>query len=88
MYPVIFTKGTLMAAAFVERDWSLSFIYPALAMGVAGGLVWLLLPPEPRALGLVLPEQQVTRVLKPSTTPSIRQYSQLLEHRLVTEATR
>ncbi|XP_026331150.1 glucose-6-phosphate exchanger SLC37A2-like, partial [Hyposmocoma kahamanoa] len=52
--------GTLMAAAFVERDWSLSFMYPALVMGIAGCLVWLLLPPEPRVLGLVLPEQQVT----------------------------
>ncbi|XP_049883808.1 glucose-6-phosphate exchanger SLC37A2 [Pectinophora gossypiella] len=49
--------GTLLAAAFVERDWSLSFIYPALAMGVAGGLVFLFLVPEPKGVGLVIPDR-------------------------------
>ncbi|KOB78338.1 Sugar phosphate exchanger 2, partial [Operophtera brumata] len=36
-------------AKFVDSDWSLSFVYPALVMGVAGGVVWLFLVPDPSA---------------------------------------
>ncbi|XP_013136405.1 PREDICTED: sugar phosphate exchanger 2 isoform X2 [Papilio polytes] len=46
--------GTVMAAEFVEADWALSFIYPALGMGFVGTLVWLFLPSEPRHVGLVI----------------------------------
>ncbi|XP_026754312.2 glucose-6-phosphate exchanger SLC37A2 isoform X2 [Galleria mellonella] len=45
--------GTIMAATFVESDWALSFIYPALVMGLMGLLVFLLLPPHPKCVGIV-----------------------------------
>ncbi|XP_059046827.1 glucose-6-phosphate exchanger SLC37A2 [Achroia grisella] len=45
--------GTIMAASFVESDWALSFVYPALVMGAVGLLVFLFLPPEPRSVGIV-----------------------------------
>lgn len=44
--------GTIMAAEYVDSDWSLSFIYPGLVMGAVGAVVWLFLPPEPRLVGL------------------------------------
>ncbi|XP_038219959.1 glucose-6-phosphate exchanger SLC37A2 isoform X1 [Zerene cesonia] len=46
--------GTIMAAEYVENDWSLSFVYPALVMGVVGFLVFLFLAPEPRCVGLTV----------------------------------
>ncbi|RVE52240.1 hypothetical protein evm_003159 [Chilo suppressalis] len=46
--------GTLLASDYVEGDWSLSFIYPALAMGCVATLVFLFLPPEPKHVGIVL----------------------------------
>ncbi|XP_073964834.1 major facilitator superfamily transporter 16 [Choristoneura fumiferana] len=49
--------GTLMAARFVERDWALSFVYPALVMGVVAFMVFLFLAPDPRMVGIVLPER-------------------------------
>ncbi|CAK1592814.1 unnamed protein product [Parnassius mnemosyne] len=53
--------GTVMAAEFVERDWALSFIYPAMGMGCVGALVWLLLPSEPRHVGLVISSRSESR---------------------------
>ncbi|CAH1642180.1 unnamed protein product [Spodoptera littoralis] len=60
--------GTIMAAEYVDSDWSLSFIYPGLVMGAVGGVVWLFLAPDPRHLGLAAavngrnsPTRQVTR---------------------------
>ncbi|KAI5640066.1 major facilitator superfamily domain-containing protein [Phthorimaea operculella] len=44
--------GTLLAAEYVENDWSLSFVYPALVMGVAAVLVFLFLVPTPIHVGL------------------------------------
>ncbi|CAK1546550.1 unnamed protein product [Leptosia nina] len=44
--------GTVMAAEYVENDWALSFVYPALVMGVIGFIVFLFLAPEPRCVGL------------------------------------
>ncbi|KAJ2943288.1 hypothetical protein O0L34_g12094 [Tuta absoluta] len=44
--------GTLLAAEYVENDWSLSFVYPALVMGVAAVLVFLFLVPTPVHVGL------------------------------------
>ncbi|XP_063545604.1 glucose-6-phosphate exchanger SLC37A2 isoform X1 [Cydia strobilella] len=49
--------GTLIADRFVEQDWALSFIYPALVMGTVGTLVFLFLVPEPRMVGIVLTER-------------------------------
>lgn len=48
-----------MAAKFVDSDWSLSFIYPALVMGIAGGVVWLFLVPDPSAVGLAPGDRSV-----------------------------
>ncbi|XP_045770784.1 glucose-6-phosphate exchanger SLC37A2 isoform X1 [Maniola jurtina] len=57
--------GTLMASKYVETDWALSFIYPALVMGAVGFLVFLFLAPEPRLVGLTpdrtSPSRQSTR---------------------------
>lgn len=60
--------GTIMAAEYVDSDWSLSFIYPGLVMGAVGGVVWLFLAPDPRHLGLAAavngrnsPSRQTTR---------------------------
>ncbi|KAJ8706406.1 hypothetical protein PYW08_011032 [Mythimna loreyi] len=44
--------GTIMAAEYVDSDWSLSFIYPGLVMGGVGAIVWMFLPPEPKVVGL------------------------------------
>ncbi|XP_052738740.1 glucose-6-phosphate exchanger SLC37A2 [Bicyclus anynana] len=44
--------GTLMAAEYVESDWALSFVYPALVMGAMGFVVFLFLAPDPRHVGL------------------------------------
>ncbi|KAM3956214.1 major facilitator superfamily transporter 16 [Aphomia sociella] len=45
--------GTIMAASFVESDWALSFVYPALVMGAVAAVVFLFLPPEPKCVGIV-----------------------------------
>ncbi|CAG9794617.1 unnamed protein product [Diatraea saccharalis] len=47
--------GTLLAAAYVEGAWSLSFVYPAACMAAAALLVLLFLPPEPRHVAVLLP---------------------------------
>ncbi|KPI96323.1 Sugar phosphate exchanger 2 [Papilio xuthus] len=65
--------GTIMAAEFVEADWALSFIYPALGMGFVGTLVWLFLPSEPRHVGLVIsprPESRQSRRSEDEEEPS------------------
>ncbi|KAI8441457.1 hypothetical protein MSG28_015057, partial [Choristoneura fumiferana] len=56
--------GTLMAARFVERDWALSFVYPALVMGVVAFMVFLFLAPDPRMVGIVLPERTPVRTVE------------------------
>ncbi|XP_028160198.1 glucose-6-phosphate exchanger SLC37A2 [Ostrinia furnacalis] len=53
--------GALLAAEYVETNWALSFIYPALVMGVVALFVFLFLPPEPKHVGIV-----------PSSPPSTR----------------
>lgn len=50
-----------MAAENVEHDWSLSFIYPALVMGIVALFVFLFLPPEPRNVGLTLSTERTVR---------------------------
>ncbi|CAH0712790.1 unnamed protein product, partial [Brenthis ino] len=46
--------GTVMAAEYVEHDWSLSFVYPALVMGIVGMFVFLFLVPDPRNVGVTV----------------------------------
>lgn len=43
--------GTLIAAYYVEKDWSLSFIYPGIIMAVVGFLLFLFLVDSPDLLG-------------------------------------
>ncbi|XP_024881105.1 glucose-6-phosphate exchanger SLC37A2 isoform X1 [Temnothorax curvispinosus] len=43
--------GSLIAAAYVESDWSLSFIVPGVIMGVVGFIVFLFLIPNPVDIG-------------------------------------
>lgn len=47
--------GTLIAAEFVETDWSLSFIVPGLLMGLAGFIIFLFLVPHPLDAGCIPP---------------------------------
>lgn len=39
--------GSLIAAYYVEKDWSLSFIYPGIIMGVVGFILFLFLVDSP-----------------------------------------
>ncbi|XP_043271416.1 glucose-6-phosphate exchanger SLC37A2 isoform X2 [Venturia canescens] len=47
--------GTLIAAEFVESDWSLSFIVPGVVMGLCGFLIFLTLAPHPLDAGCAPP---------------------------------
>lgn len=65
--------GTLVAAEYVETDWALSFVYPALVMGAVGFVVFLFLAPEPRHVGLTPDRSSVsdaTRLSKCTTIPA------------------
>lgn len=43
--------GTLIAAHYVDKDWSLSFIMPALVMGICGFIMFLFLVESPEIVG-------------------------------------
>ncbi|XP_018405091.1 PREDICTED: glucose-6-phosphate exchanger SLC37A2 isoform X2 [Cyphomyrmex costatus] len=43
--------GSLIAAAYVESDWSLSFIVPGVIMGLIGFVIFLFLIPNPIDIG-------------------------------------
>ncbi|XP_025074988.1 glucose-6-phosphate exchanger SLC37A2 isoform X2 [Pogonomyrmex barbatus] len=43
--------GSLIAAAYVESDWSLSFIVPGVIMGLIGFIIFLFLIPNPIDIG-------------------------------------
>lgn len=43
--------GSLIAANYVEKDWSLSFIVPGIIMGVVGFLLFLFLVDSPELVG-------------------------------------
>jgi len=47
--------GSLIAAAYVESDWSLSFIVPGVIMGVMGFVIFLFLIPSPIDVGYTPP---------------------------------
>ncbi len=47
--------GSLIAAAYVESDWSLSFIVPGVVMGLMGFVIFLFLIPNPIDLGYSSP---------------------------------
>lgn len=43
--------GSLVAGYYVERDWSMSFIMPALVMGIVGIIIFLFLVDSPEMVG-------------------------------------
>lgn len=43
--------GSLVAGYYVERDWSMSFIMPALVMGVVGIILFMFLVDSPEIVG-------------------------------------
>lgn len=47
--------GSLIAARYVETDWSLSFIYPGLIIAVVGFIIFLFLVVTPNDVGCALP---------------------------------
>lgn len=57
--------GSLVAAHYLETDWSLSFIVPGCIMGVAGFLLFLFLVDSPEIVGC-----QVQQSATISTAPS------------------
>lgn len=48
--------GTLIAGAFVEEAWGLSFVVPAAIIFGLGLFLFLFLVPDPRAVGCDVPE--------------------------------
>jgi sugar phosphate permease len=44
--------GSLLAGAFVEDSWGLSFIVPGISISVTGVVVWLFLVPRPEDVDL------------------------------------
>lgn len=48
--------GTIIAAAFVEYSWGLSFTVPAAIMISIAIIVFLFLVPDPRAVGCPIPD--------------------------------
>ena len=48
--------GSLIAGAFVEDSWGLSFAVPAAIIIGLGLLLFILLVPDPRAVGCPVPE--------------------------------
>nr|XP_022899760.1 glucose-6-phosphate exchanger SLC37A2 isoform X2 [Onthophagus taurus] len=53
--------GTLIAAKYVETDWSLSFIIPGLIIGVFGFVIFLFLVVHPTDVGCLPPDSQRLR---------------------------
>ncbi|KAF5296310.1 hypothetical protein FQA39_LY12527 [Lamprigera yunnana] len=49
--------GSLIAAAFVETNWSLSFIYPGIIIAFGGFLMFLFLVVSPTDVGCSLPDE-------------------------------
>ncbi|XP_066965285.1 LOW QUALITY PROTEIN: glucose-6-phosphate exchanger SLC37A2-like [Macrobrachium rosenbergii] len=49
--------GTLIAAAFVDSTWSMSFIVPGIIIAAIGVIVLLVMVPEPSLLGLPDPNE-------------------------------
>lgn len=44
--------GTYIAANYVDSDWSLSFIYPGLIMGIVGFIIFMFLIDSPELMGM------------------------------------
>ncbi|XP_015126359.1 glucose-6-phosphate exchanger SLC37A2 isoform X2 [Diachasma alloeum] len=49
--------GSLIAAAYVETNWGLSFIIPGIVMGIAGFIIFLFLTPHPQDVDCLIPSQ-------------------------------
>eukprot|EP00092_Neocalanus_flemingeri_P004404 GFUD01004737.1.p1 GENE.GFUD01004737.1~~GFUD01004737.1.p1 ORF type:complete len:547 (+),score=83.87 GFUD01004737.1:215-1855(+) len=59
--------GALLAGAFVNENWGLSFAIPGLLISLVGILIYLFLITEPSAVGITAPKQG-NRPLTPSSS--------------------
>lgn len=59
--------GTLIAAHYVETDWSMSFIMPALVMGVCGFIMFSFLVDSPDTVGC---QEYCTDVSRSNSVPN------------------
>ena len=48
--------GSVIAGAFVEYNWGLSFMIPGTIIGLAGFFVFLFLVPKPQHVGCTVPD--------------------------------
>ena len=64
--------GTIIASAFVDESWGLSFAVPAAIIVGLGILLFLFLVPDPRAVGCPEPDHTGDRVYRPFRRISIR----------------
>lgn len=62
--------GSLIAAAYVETDWALSFIVPGLIMGIVGFVLFLFLVVNPQDVGIITKRKE-------QTTPAKRMVNQV-----------
>lgn len=70
--------GSLVAAHYVETDWSMSFIVPGLIMGVCGFLMFLFLVDSPEIVGCQ--ERESRRSSAASSYRSVEEGIQEHEH--------
>ncbi|XP_065344751.1 glucose-6-phosphate exchanger SLC37A2 isoform X2 [Cloeon dipterum] len=56
--------GSVVAGAFVDTDWALSFFVPALIVAGSGFLMFLFLPAEPAEVGCPPPERPGSRTIQ------------------------
>ena len=50
--------GLTIASHFASEDWALCFMYPALIVGIMGGVIYLFLIPQPSDIGLRNPNEE------------------------------
>jgi MFS transporter, OPA family, solute carrier family 37 (glycerol-3-phosphate transporter), member 1/2 len=56
--------GTYIAAHYVDRDWSMSFIVPGLIMGIVGFINFIFLVDSPELVGM---QHEVSNLDNPTT---------------------
>ncbi|KAJ8688407.1 hypothetical protein QAD02_024202 [Eretmocerus hayati] len=66
--------GSLIAAWYVESDWSLSFIVPGAIMGISGFVIFLFLAPNPIDVGCIPPTPQGYRKLEAANSSDEGEY--------------
>lgn len=64
--------GTLLAAYYVDTDWSMSFIVPGFIMGIVGFIIFMFLTDSPDLVGL---QQEIAAL--PTNTNTNREYRRI-----------